>query len=84
MATLNNTTLPTPLIPTQVSVLDFFIPGSTAIVAAIEPVLDMNSSVRPLLLYVLLVYLGRYICRYLWGVAEAHFGPSPCRLEDAY
>jgi hypothetical protein len=38
MATLNSTTSPTPLIPTQVSVLDFFVPGSTRILAAIEPV----------------------------------------------
>ena len=80
MAILNNTTSPTPLIPTQVSVLDFFIPGSTGILAAIEPVLAMNSSVRPLLLCILLVFL----CRYIWVAAETHFGPSPCRLEDAY
>ncbi|KAJ4307299.1 hypothetical protein N0V88_000682 [Collariella sp. IMI 366227] len=73
MATLKNTTSPSPLIPTQVSVLDFFIPGSTAILAAIEPVLDMNSSVHPVLLCMLLVFLGRHVCRYLWGVAETHF-----------
>ncbi|KAK4152082.1 putative mitochondrial chaperone BCS1-A [Chaetomidium leptoderma] len=36
MARLNNTTSPTPLSPTQVSVLDFFVPGSTSILAAIE------------------------------------------------
>ena len=84
MATLNNTTSPTPLIPTQVSVLDFFIPGSTGILAAIEPVLAMNSSARPLLLCMLLVFLGRHVCRYIWGVAETHFGPSPSQVDDTF
>jgi len=84
MATLNNTTSPTPLIPTQISVLDFFIPGSTGILAGIEPVLAMNSSVRPLILCILLVFLGRHVCRYIWGAAETHFGMSHCRLIDAF
>ncbi|KAK4032047.1 putative mitochondrial chaperone BCS1-A [Parachaetomium inaequale] len=76
MATLNSTTSPTPLIPSQVSVLDFFVPGSTGILAAIEPVLDMNSSARPLLLCMLLVFLGRHVCRYIWGAAETHFAST--------
>ncbi|KAK4245449.1 hypothetical protein C7999DRAFT_34211 [Corynascus novoguineensis] len=84
MATLNNTTSPTPLILTQVSVLDFFVPGSTSILAAIELVLATNSYFRPLFLYMLLVFLGRHVCGYLWGVAEAHFGLSPCRLKDIF
>lgn len=84
IATLNNTTSPTPLIPTQVSVLDFIIPGSTGILAAIEPVLAINNSARPLLLCILLVFLGRHVCRYIWRAAETHFGPSPCQVEDAF
>ncbi|KAK4243400.1 hypothetical protein C7999DRAFT_18239 [Corynascus novoguineensis] len=62
MATFNNTS-PTPLNPTQVSVLDFLVPGSTGILAAIEPVLATNSSARPLLLCMLLVFLGRHLQR---------------------
>ncbi|KAJ4288308.1 hypothetical protein N0V88_007346 [Collariella sp. IMI 366227] len=61
MATPNNTTSPTPLIPSQVSILEFFIPGFTGILAAIERVLAMNSSARPLLLCMLLVFLGRHL-----------------------
>ncbi|KAH8757625.1 hypothetical protein F5883DRAFT_157497 [Diaporthe sp. PMI_573] len=65
MATLNNTTSPTPLIPTQISVLDFFIPGSTSILAAIELILATNSYFCPIFLFMLLVFLGKHICRYL-------------------
>lgn len=85
MATLsNNATSTAPLIPAQVSVLDFFVPGSTSILATIEPVLATNSTYRPLFLSMLLVFLGRHVCRYLCGVAEAHFGPSPYQLEDTF
>lgn len=84
MTTLNNTTSPTLLIPTQASVLDFFVPGSTSILAAIELVLTTNSYFRPLFLGMFLVFLGRHLCRYLWGVAETYIGPSPCRLEDIF
>ncbi|KAL2258047.1 hypothetical protein VTK26DRAFT_8793 [Humicola hyalothermophila] len=75
MATFNNTS-PTPFNPTQVSVLDFFVPGSTGMLAAIEPVLAMNSSARPLLLCMLLVFLGRHFCKYIWGAAETHFAST--------
>jgi hypothetical protein len=44
----------------------------------------MNSSVRPLILCILLVFLGRHVCRYIWGAAETHFGMSHCRLIDAF
>ncbi|KAH7016394.1 putative mitochondrial chaperone bcs1 [Microdochium trichocladiopsis] len=76
MATLNHTTSPTPLIAPHISILDIFVPGSTSILAAIEPVLATNSYFRPLFLCMLLVFLGRHVCRYLWGVAEAHFAST--------
>jgi hypothetical protein len=53
------------LIPTQISVLDFFIPGSTSILAAIELILATNSYFCPIFLFMLLVFLGKHICRYL-------------------
>lgn len=84
MATLNNITSPTPLTPTQVSVLDFFVPGSTRILAAIELVVATNSYFRPLTLCMLLPFLSRHVCRYVWGVAETHLGSSPCRLRDVF
>ncbi|KAK4149897.1 putative mitochondrial chaperone BCS1-A [Chaetomidium leptoderma] len=73
MAVFTNTTSPTPLSPTQVSVLDFFVPGSTSVLAAIELVLATNSYFRPLILCMLLAFLSRHVCRYVWGVAETHF-----------
>ncbi len=36
------------------------------------------------LLCMLLVFLGRHVCRYIWGAAEIHFGLSPCQVEDAF
>jgi uncharacterized membrane protein YjjB (DUF3815 family) len=72
------------LIPTQVSFLDFFAPGSTSILATIELVLATNSYFRPLMLCILLAFLGRHVFRYAWGVVETHFGSSPCWLEDTF
>ncbi|KAK4675803.1 hypothetical protein QC764_507400 [Podospora pseudoanserina] len=77
--TVFNNTSPTPLTLTQVSVLDFFVPGSTNILAAIELVLATNSYFRPLFLCMLLAFLSTHVRRYVWGVAETHFGSSPCR-----
>jgi hypothetical protein len=74
MAALNNTTSSTPLIPPQVSILDLFIPGSTGILATIELVLSINSYARPLLVCTLLLFLGRQVCKYFWGLAETYFG----------
>jgi hypothetical protein len=77
MATLNNDTPSTPLIgPPHVSILDFFVPGSTAIVATLEHVLAMNSYAQALFVCMLLVFLARHVCKYVWGVAETHFGWS--------
>jgi len=74
MATLHNTTSSTPLIPPQVSILDLFIPGSTGILAIIEMALSINSYARPLLVCALLLFLGRQVCKYFWGLAETYFG----------
>ncbi|KAK0707441.1 putative mitochondrial chaperone bcs1 [Lasiosphaeris hirsuta] len=75
MATLNNTT-PTPSILPQVSVLDFFLPGSTSIITTMELVLSMNNGARPLFVCLLLLFLGRHICRYIWGLAETYFAST--------
>ncbi|KAH6628770.1 BCS1 N terminal-domain-containing protein, partial [Chaetomium tenue] len=69
----NTTTLPAPLIPAQASVLDFFVPGSTSILAAVELVLGTNSYIRPLMLCMFLAFLGRRVFRYVRGVAETYF-----------
>ncbi|EAQ90064.1 hypothetical protein CHGG_06683 [Chaetomium globosum CBS 148.51] len=69
----NNTTFSTPLIATQVSVLDFFVPGSSSILAAIELVLGTNSYIRPLMLCMFLAFLGRRVFRFVWDVAETYF-----------
>ncbi|KAK3384503.1 BCS1 N terminal-domain-containing protein [Lasiosphaeria ovina] len=76
MATLNTTTSPTPSVSSQVSILDFFIPGSTGILATIELVLSMNSYARPLFVCMMLVFLGRHVCRHLWGLAETCFAST--------
>ncbi|KAK4653371.1 hypothetical protein QC762_507400 [Podospora pseudocomata] len=65
--TVFNNTSPTPLTLTQVSVLDFFVPGSTSILAAIELVLATNSYFRPLFLCMLLAFLSTHVRRYVWG-----------------
>ncbi|CAP65171.1 uncharacterized protein PODANS_5_7400 [Podospora anserina S mat+] len=62
--TVFNNTSPTPLTLTQVSVLDFFVPGSTSILAAIELVLATNSYFRPLFLCMLLAFLSTHVRRY--------------------
>lgn len=76
MATLNNTTSPTPLTPTQASVLDFFVPGSTSVLTAVELVLATNSHFHPFFLFVLLAFLGRHVCKYLLRMAETQLGTS--------
>jgi hypothetical protein len=75
MDTPNNATPSKPLsVTSHVSVLDFFVPGSTSIVTTLEHVLAMNSYAQALFIYMLLVFLGRHICRYAWDLAETHFG----------
>ncbi|KAK0609272.1 P-loop containing nucleoside triphosphate hydrolase protein [Bombardia bombarda] len=55
MATLNNSTPLTPFISSShVSILDFFVPGSTGILATIEQVLAINSYARTLFICMLL------------------------------
>ncbi|KAK4642176.1 hypothetical protein QC761_507400 [Podospora bellae-mahoneyi] len=65
--TVFNNTSPTPLTFTQVFVLEFFVPGSTSILAAIELVLATDGYFRPLLLCMLLAFLSTHVRRYVWG-----------------
>ena len=66
MATLNNITLLTPLIPSShVPILNFFVPGSTSIVVTIKQVLAINSYTRGLFVYILLAWMSRHVLKYL-------------------
>ncbi|KAJ9137650.1 hypothetical protein NKR23_g8937 [Pleurostoma richardsiae] len=77
MATLNNATPSTPLLASShVSILDFFVPGSTGIVATLEHVLAMNSYAQAMFACMLLVFLARHVCKYLWTLVETHFAST--------
>jgi hypothetical protein len=60
----------------HVSILDFFVPGSTTMIATIEQVLPVNSYAQALFICMLLLFPGKHVCRYLWGLAETQFGSS--------
>jgi len=87
MATLNNTTSPTPSILPHVSVLDFFVSGSTSIISTIELVLSMNNYARPLFGCLLLPFLGIHVFGYLWRLAKPYFGSPllpPFTIREAF
>ncbi|OJD20802.1 hypothetical protein ACJ73_07861 [Blastomyces percursus] len=67
--------LPIHTVPSQISIVDAFFPGFTAISASIQQVLagNLNSYAHVLCFCGMLLFLGRYAARYLMDLMETYF-----------
>ncbi|EDN03759.1 hypothetical protein I7I51_05369 [Histoplasma capsulatum] len=67
--------LPIHTFPSQISIVDAFFPGFTAISASIQQVLagNLNSYAHLLCFCGMLLFLGRYAARYLMDLMETYF-----------
>ncbi|OJD12142.1 hypothetical protein AJ78_07213 [Emergomyces pasteurianus Ep9510] len=67
--------LPIHTVPSQISIVDAFFPGFTAISASIQQVLagNLNSYAHLLCFCGMLLFLGRYAARYLMDLMETYF-----------
>ncbi|KAL2372525.1 hypothetical protein RJZ57_003027 [Blastomyces gilchristii] len=67
--------LPIHTVPSQISIVDAFFPGFTAISASVQQLLagDLNSYAHLLCFCSMLLFLGRYAVRYLTDLMETYF-----------